>query len=61
MDVLAMGVLPKAEARSLTLIGRLKALAHGYKQARVVHVEACMGCGDCVRECPEHAIALART
>jgi 4Fe-4S ferredoxin len=58
--VLAMGVLPKVEARGLTLIGRVKAIAHGYKQARVVHGDACRGCGDCVRVCPEHAITLAR-
>lgn len=60
MEVLAMGVLPTDEARSLTLVGAIKACVHGYRQARIVNVEACMGCGDCVRVCPEQAITLAR-
>ncbi len=55
-----MGKLPKVEMRALSFIGSLKALAHGYKQARVTNAAACLGCGECARVCPEHAITLVR-
>jgi NAD-dependent dihydropyrimidine dehydrogenase PreA subunit len=42
------------------LLGRLKALAHGGKQAFAVSAEACHACGLCVKACPENAIRLVR-
>jgi NAD-dependent dihydropyrimidine dehydrogenase PreA subunit len=59
-DVLAMGVLSRSERSGLTVVGRIKAFAHGHRQAFVVAPDACAACGDCVRVCPEHAITLQR-
>lgn len=58
--VLAMGVLSRPQRHQLSLVGRLKAFAHGGHQALVVDAERCRACGDCVRACPERAITLAR-
>jgi len=58
-NVLAMGTLSREERSALGLLGKLKALAHGSRQVRVVRPEACEGCGACVAVCPEHAITLA--
>jgi NAD-dependent dihydropyrimidine dehydrogenase PreA subunit len=33
---------------------------HGHRQAFVVNPGACAGCGDCINQCPEHAINLNR-
>jgi NAD-dependent dihydropyrimidine dehydrogenase PreA subunit len=50
-----------AEERSrLSFGGRLKAWAHGGKQAFAVAAEACHACGECVKACPEDAIRLVR-
>ncbi len=59
-DVLAMGQLAPADRQSLSLVGRMKAFAHGGKQVFVVEPDRCQACGECVRVCPEHAITLAR-
>jgi 4Fe-4S ferredoxin len=58
--VLEMGKLGPQERAGLSLGGRLKAWAHGGRQVFVVQASQCLGCGDCVRVCPEHAIALMR-
>lgn len=47
------------ERTALSLLGRIKGFAHGWKQARV-RAELCEGCGLCVAACPEHAISLVR-
>jgi 4Fe-4S ferredoxin len=60
VQVLEMGFLPKEERKGLTLKGKIKAFIHRYEQARVINVNACLGCGDCVKVCPEQAISLAR-
>jgi 4Fe-4S ferredoxin len=59
-DVLAMSQITRAERADLGLVGRLKVLAHGGKQARAVAPDLCQACGECVRVCPEDAITLRR-
>ena len=59
-QVLEMGILPKAERHQLTWTGAVKALVHRYQQARILNLDACLACGDCVRVCPEQAITLTR-
>jgi 4Fe-4S ferredoxin len=60
-NVFALGVLPRAERGNLSLLGRLKGFAHGFKQAFLPNVAACEACGLCVAACPEEAITLTRT
>jgi NAD-dependent dihydropyrimidine dehydrogenase PreA subunit len=45
---------------SLSLRGRLKAWAHGGRQAYVARPDDCHACGRCVPACPEGAISLGR-
>lgn len=59
-DVFEMGTLSDAERASLSLLGRLKAWAHGGRQAFAVRAADCHGCGLCVAACPERAIRLVR-
>jgi 4Fe-4S ferredoxin len=42
----------------LSLLARLKARAHGNRQAFVVRGEECRACAQCVTACPERAIRL---
>lgn len=58
--VFVLGVLPVAERRSLSLRGKIKGFAHGWKQAFAVNADACHACGLCVAACPETAIVLRR-
>jgi NAD-dependent dihydropyrimidine dehydrogenase PreA subunit len=58
--VLAIGQLPNAQRGSLNWIGRLKAWAHGGRQAFAIEPDSCRACGACVQVCPERAISLAR-
>ena len=60
-DVLVIGVLQTNDRQTLSLKGRIKAWAHGGKQAFIQHPDACSACGECVKICPEHAITLARS
>jgi NAD-dependent dihydropyrimidine dehydrogenase PreA subunit len=60
MHVFVVGVLPAEQRRALTLMGRLKGLGHGWKQAFTPNAAACEGCGKCVEACPESAIRLVR-
>lgn len=59
-DVFEIAVLPAEERAALSLVGRLKGLAHGWKQAFPVRAEACRACAECVASCPEKAITLKR-
>src|SRR4029434_7991778 len=59
-DVFEMGQLGAAERASLSFVGRLKAWAHGNRQAYAVRAADCHGCGVCVAERAENAIKLAR-
>ena len=59
-DVFDIRVLTKAERSELPFFGRLKAAAHGNRQAFAVRAEACHACGLCVQACPERAIRLVK-
>jgi NAD-dependent dihydropyrimidine dehydrogenase PreA subunit len=59
-DVFEIRVLQAPERAKLSLKGRVKAFAHGYRQAFAVRAEACHACGLCVKACPERAITLTR-
>jgi len=59
-DVFELGSLSAEDRKRLSLIGRLKAFAHGGKQAFAVRLEACHACGLCVTACPEKALRLVR-
>ena len=56
--VFELGVLAPPERDELSLLGRLKGFAHGYKQAFVVKPVDCHACQLCVAACPEQAIHL---
>ena len=60
-DVLEMHVLPTESRRELSIMGKVKGLAHGWKQALVRDPERCMACGMCVSSCPEQAITLTKS
>lgn len=56
--VLAIRPLGEAEKASLGFFARLKAMAHGNRQAFAIQPDACQACGKCVEVCPEKAIKL---
>lgn len=58
-DVFEIRVLDDADRARLSWLGRVKAWAHGGKQAYVVQPEACHACQLCVEACPEDALKLA--
>ena len=57
-DVFEIRALDTADRASLSLIGRLKAWAHGNKQAFVVRPYDCHACQLCIEACPEDALRL---
>ncbi len=57
-DVFEVRKLDAADRRALSLVGKLKALAHGNRQAYVVKPQDCHACQDCISVCPEGAIDL---
>jgi len=59
-DVFEIRTLTKDERRALPFLARLKAAAHGNRQAFAVRAEACHACGLCVQACPERAIRLVK-
>ncbi len=50
--------LEPADRAGLSVIGKLKAWAHGNRQAYVVRPEECRACQLCVEACPENALRL---
>jgi 4Fe-4S ferredoxin len=58
-NVFEIGKLDPEARRALSFGGRLRAFAHGYRQAFAVHADQCHACGLCVTACPEHAIKLS--
>ena len=59
-SVFEIRALAPDDRHALSLVGRLKAWAHGNRQAFAVNAAACHGCGLCVAACPEDAIRLER-
>jgi 4Fe-4S ferredoxin len=57
-DVFEIRPLSAADRRSLSLLGKVKAWAHGNRQAFVVNGDVCHACQICVDACPENAIRL---
>jgi 4Fe-4S ferredoxin len=60
-QVFEIRVLDLQQKRELPFVARLKALAHGNRQAFAVRTGDCHACGLCVAACPEDAITLMRT
>lgn len=60
-DVFEVRKLTPEERQGMSLLGGLKAFAHGYRQAIVVQPMDCHACGLCVKACPEKAITLVRS
>jgi 4Fe-4S ferredoxin len=58
-DVFQVRSLEAADRASLSLIGKLKAWAHGNRQAYVVQPNDCHACQRCIEACPEQALRLA--
>ncbi len=60
-DVFEIRTLTREERGGLPFMARVKAMAHGNRQAFAVRAELCHSCGLCVAACPEHAIRLSRS
>jgi len=58
-DVFEIRPLSRSDRATLSLLGKLKAWAHGNRQAFVVRPDACHACQLCVEACPEDALTLA--
>jgi 4Fe-4S ferredoxin len=59
-DVFEMRLLGDKEKSAISFAGRVKAWAHGNRQAFATNADGCHGCGLCVAACPAHAIKLMR-
>jgi len=59
-QVFTVDVLPREARGALSIKGKVKGFAHGWRQAFAARAEACQACGKCVAACPEKAITLAR-
>ena len=59
-QVFEIQTLQPADRASLSFRGRIKAWAHGGRQAYVVQPDACRACGLCLQACPEDAIRLVQ-
>jgi NAD-dependent dihydropyrimidine dehydrogenase PreA subunit len=58
-DVFEIRPLSAADRSALSWLGRIKAWAHGNRQAYVVRAEQCHACQLCIAACPEGALSLA--
>ena len=58
-NVFEVRTLSPEERSGLSLLGRLKAWAHGNRQAFVVRPADCHACQLCIKACPEQALRLA--
>lgn len=57
-DVFEVHALAPADKATMSLLGRIKAVFHGNRQAYVVRPDACHACQLCIAACPEQAIRL---
>jgi len=57
-DVFEIGPLSAEDRAGMSWLGRIKAWAHGGKQAFVVRPDACRACQLCIEACPEDALRL---
>jgi NAD-dependent dihydropyrimidine dehydrogenase PreA subunit len=58
-DVFEIRSLTREDRAALSLLGKLKAWAHGNRQAYVVRGADCHACQLCIEACPEQALRLA--
>lgn len=56
--VFEIRTLAPEDRAALSLLGRLKAWAHGGRQSYVANPGSCHACRLCVAACPEDALAL---
>lgn len=59
-DVFEVRRMDDADFAQLSLLGKLRSIAHGRKTAYTPRADACHACGLCVTACPERAITLQR-
>lgn len=59
-DVFQVRRIDDADYRALSLLARLKVLAHRKQSAYTPRAAACQACGLCVVACPEGALSLVR-
>jgi NAD-dependent dihydropyrimidine dehydrogenase PreA subunit len=59
-DVFTVRRMDAADFTQLTLVGKLKSLAHRRQTAYALRGDQCRACGLCVVACPEKAIELVR-
>ena len=57
-NVFEIRSLSAGDRSALTFVGRLKAWAHGNRQAFVIRPADCQACKLCIEACPEDAIRL---
>jgi 4Fe-4S ferredoxin len=57
-NVFEIRTLTDSDRASLSFIGRLKARAHGNRQAYLLNAADCNACGLCITACPEKALKL---
>ena len=57
-DVFEIRSLESSDRAALSIVGRLKAWAHGNRQAYVIRPADCHACQLCIKACPEDAIRL---
>jgi NAD-dependent dihydropyrimidine dehydrogenase PreA subunit len=58
-DVFEVRALASSDRAMLNMMGKLKAWAHGNRQAYVIRPADCRACQLCIKACPEGAIRLA--
>ncbi|MCE9574660.1 MAG: 4Fe-4S binding protein [Deltaproteobacteria bacterium] len=59
-EVFEVRLIDPVDRAALSLMGKLKSLAHRGKTAYTPNAAACQACGLCVTACPEKAIKLVR-